>query len=363
MRIHPLKYLSLLLASSLALTVIGVDGARAQSGSVLSDLDDPQVRERYRKEVAQRIACQKPETAAARWAGFERAHDHKWDRFAMGCAVADGAASLNDISLPTNLLWAWLTFRVQNIERHLLVLGAHLEYFDVLNRSYSDHYQGIEISTELGLRWEQTKTSAKAIVDKLDPLMVKLPEARVLRAAFYLASTQREATAVEQNHAVKKASEDLEVALTEKPEALDGLAAFMRGQVLVTLPELLGGDGVRGIELLEKAHAFNPNDLAVHRALVEAYLGERETDKATEILKTALKVDPGADNPQDYVDEMKFLGGVADRLGDEALVRRFADLRQAALQKAPELLSRKQTAAFGHGGEDLITGKHADETR
>lgn len=335
--------------------------AFGQTGSVLSDQEKPEVRARYAVEAGRRMACPPAPTPKERWQAFEKASTHKWDHGAMGCAVEHGAASLEDISLPTNLVWAWFTFRVSNIERHLEVLGGHLEYFDALHKLYGPHYAGIEMAIELGLRWQKTKASAEKILARIDPLMPKLPEARLLRAAFLLAATQREATALEQNAAVKKAMVDLEAVLKDKPEALDGLAQLLAGQVLVTLPEMLGGDALRGIELLEGALRLNPTDLSVHRALVEAYLGERENDKAVALLKEALAVDPALENPQDYVDDTRFLGGVADRLGQAELVQGFREARRARLAAQPELLPRRQTAAFGHGGENPLTGELADD--
>ena len=336
-------------------------GASAQSGSVLSDLADPQLRARYRQEAIERIKCAPLSDTSDKVAVFDEASTHKWDRVRMGCAVTYGAEALEDLSLPTNLFWAWITFRAQNIERHLIVLGAHLEYFDVLNKSYSDHYQGIELVSELSVRWAQNLARAQRIVDRIEPLVAKLTEARILRAAFLLASTQRESTVEQQNAAVAAAMADLEVAVQENPEALDGLGLLLLGQVLVTLPEMLGGDAMRGITLLEKAHAQNPTDLAVHRALVEAYLGEREKDKAVALLGHALTVDANAENPQDYVDDTKFLGGIADRLGKSDLVAAFRSRRDAVLASHTNLLTRKQTAAFGHGGENPLTGEHADD--
>ena len=334
---------------------------RAQSGSVMSDLADPARLARAKEEASTRIRCPDLDDAKARNAAFDGAQDHKWDRAGMGCAVQYGAEALDDLSLPTNLIWAWLTFRVKNIERHLVVLGAHLEYFDVLHKAYNDHYQGIELLSELSVRWAQTKARAERIVAKIEPLMAKLPEARILRAAYRLASTQRESTLEAQNKAVSDAVVDLEVAIQEKSEALDGLAPLLLGQVLVVLPEMLGGDVDRGIDLLERAHGYNPTDLAVHRALAEAYAGERAKDKAIDLLKHALSVDAAAENPQDYVDDTKFLGGIADRFAQPEMVAAFRARRNAVLRQHPHLLTRRQTAVFGHGGEHPVTGDYVDE--
>ena len=332
----------------------------AQTGSVLSDLADPEVQARHKAEAAERIKCTPVTGYDAKIAAFDAGADSKWDRAAMACAVEAGAQAMNELSLPTNLIWAFVTFRVDNIEKHLEVFGAHLEHFDALAKSYSDHYEGIEKSSELAVRWEQTRARATALLEKIDPLVPKLTEARILRAAFHLASNAKETPPEDANAAMAKAIEDLEIAVAENPEALDGLGLLILGQLLTALPEFLGGDALRGIELLENANKLNPSDLAVHRALVEAYLGEREGDKAVALLEAALAVDPAKENPQDYVDDTQFLGGLAQRAGRDDLAKQFGAKRNAQLAANTSLLARVQNATFGHGGADPITGKRAD---
>ncbi|MGR3761111.1 tetratricopeptide repeat protein [Roseobacteraceae bacterium NS-SX3] len=349
-----------LLASSL-LPLAAAAPALGQTGSVLSDMTDPDVQARYRAEAVERIKCPPLPGWDAKMAAFEAAGMHKWDRAAMGCAVAAGTDALDDLSLPASLMWAFFTLRVDNIERHLEVLGANLEYFDVLSKAYSDHYQGIELSSELSVRWERTRARCERILEKIAPIMPKLAEARILRAGFHLASTAREATPEQQSAALAIAVEDLESAIADDPAALDGLGQLMLGQVLLALPEFLGGNALRAIALLEQAHELNPGDLTVRRALTEAYLGEREDGKAIALLASALTSNPALENPQDYVDDTRFLGGLAVRAGRPDLAKQFGEARDRMLAARPELLTRKQTAAFGHGGEDPITGLDTDE--
>ena len=333
----------------------------AQSGSVLSDLSNPEVQARYRAEAAKRIACPPIAGYDALMAAYAANATSKWDRAAMGCALEYGAEAMKELSLPKNLGWALATFRTDNIETHLGVFGAHLDYFEVLDNSYSDHYQGIEMSAELGLRWEQTRARAEVLLARIDPLVPKLTEARLLRAAYLLASTLRETPTDAQNVAVAAAIEDLQTAIAENPGALDGLGPLLLGQVLSALPEFMGGDILAAIALLEQAHGFNPNDLTVHRTLVEAYLGERETDKAVALLEQALTIDVSAENPQDYVDDLKFLGGLAQRAGQPEIAARMAEARTAMLSAKPGLDPRKENAAMGHGGADPLTGKTPDD--
>lgn len=333
----------------------------AQTGSVLSELESEEVRARYRAEAAGKISCPNVQGFDALMGAFEKDATSKWDRAAMGCATEYGARAMQDMSLPTNLIWAVATFRTDNIETHLEVLGAHLDYFEVLDNSYSAHFQGIELATELGLRWEQTQERAKALMEKIDPLVPKLTEARLARAAYRLASTLRETPVDEQNAAVAAAIEDLRIAIEEDPKALDGLGPLLLGQVLAVMPEFLGGDIPAAIDLLERAHAINPTDLSVHHTLIETYLGERETEKAEALLKHAASIDPKAENLQDYVDEMRYLGGLALRAGVPELAQKMAEQRDAVLAENPFLDPRKEMAALGHGGADPLTGKSPED--
>ncbi|MCL6282457.1 hypothetical protein M3P21_02850 [Ruegeria sp. 2012CJ41-6] len=346
---------------STALTCLISLPAFAQTGSVLSDLENPEFLAKKRAEAAEFIKCDPIDGFDARMAAYEAGATAKWDRASMGCAVQAGSQALDEMSLPTNLIWAFVTFRVDNIEKHLEVLGANLEYFDVLANSYADHYEGIEKSSELYVRWQDTRAQSEAILAKIDPIIPKVTEARILRAAYNLASTVKETPPEEANAAMKSAIEDLEIAIAEKPEALDGLSQLMLGQVLVALPPFLGGDALRGIELLEQANELNPNDLTVHRALVEAYMGEREDEKAIALLQAALEVDPALENGQDYVDDTKHLGGLALRLDQGDMATQFNDKRNERLASNPELLTRKAIASFGHGEENPFTGKDSSD--
>lgn len=336
-------------------------GALAQTGSVLSDLAKDDVQQRYREQAAEQIACPPLADYDTRMTAFEKDMASKWDRFAMGCATEYGSQALDDLSLPSNLIWALVTFRTDNIETYLTVLGADLEYFDALSKLYSDTYQGIEMQSELGLRWEKTRERGQAIVERIEPLVDGLTEARILRAAFNLISTQKEATPEAQNVAMASAIEDLNIAIEEKPEALDGLAQLLLGQVLMALPAFLGGDEEAARGLLETAHRLNPNDLSVHRALAELYLGDRQPENAVGLLQAALDIDVSKENPQDYVDDMKFLSGLALR-ADQAELAQMIDAKRAAmLDENPFLLTRKEVAAMGHGGDDPFAAAPAPQ--
>ena len=357
-----MKYLSTLSVTASVLGLLATTGTASaqQTGSVLSDLSNPEVIAKHRAEAEERIACPVVDGYRKQMAAFSEHGMAKWDRAAMGCAIEYGSDAVRDLSIPSSALWAFVTFRADNIETALEVLGAHLEYFDVLDKAYGAHYQGIEQSSELGLRWERTHASGQEILDRVNPLVPAIPEARIVRAAFNLASTMREATPEQESAALVSALEDLSIAIEEKPEALDGVGQLVMGQVMVALPEFLGGDALAGIELLETANTMNPSDITVHMSLVEAYLGERENDKAIALLQAALDVDPETNHPQDYVDETKHLGGLALRTNHAEIAAAFAEKREAILAAQPQLLSRTEHASFGHGGEDPITGEKPD---
>ena len=78
----------------------------AQSGSVLSDLSNPEVQARYRAEAAKRIACPPIAGYDALMAAYAANATSKWDRAAMGCALEYGAEAMKELSLPKNLGWA-----------------------------------------------------------------------------------------------------------------------------------------------------------------------------------------------------------------------------------------------------------------
>ncbi|MCL6285823.1 hypothetical protein M3P21_20070 [Ruegeria sp. 2012CJ41-6] len=334
--------------------------ASAQSGTVLSENESPENLAQARAAAAERIKCDPIEGQDAKIAAFEAAGGKKWDEVEMGCALKAGSQALDEISLPAGLTEASST---ADIEQHLGVLKAHIEYFEVLDKDAAGLYLPVESAADLHVRWTQNRNRSEVILAKIDPILPELTEARILRAAYQLASTLRESTDQEKSAARNAAKADLEIAVAENPEALDGLGQLMLGQILVMLPEILGGDALHGIELLENANALNPDDLSVHRALVAAYIGERETDKALAVLATALEVDPATINPQDYVDDMQFLGGLAQRLEQTEMADRFTESRSAMLTGNPELLERGTAASLRYNGDNPFTGQDPNDLK
>lgn len=319
--------------------------AQESQGSVLRDNSDPAIIEKYRNDAREKIVCQRLQTPEELSKQFTSLSSMKWDRAKMGCGVSYGAALAKADP--------------DNVELQMAALGANIEYFSVLLQGYSDHYQSIELSSELAVRWETARNSAEAILLRLNPYADDVVEVRVLRAAYWLLATQKGAAQNETNEAIAKATVDLETAIATKPEVLDGLGLQLLAQILLSLPEFLGGDSLRAIELLEKARAVNPNSFAITRTLIEAYLGERRNAAAIDLLETALEIDAG-DDLQSYVDETLLLGGMAVRVGQEELGKAYGAARDSTLKLHPYLQVRKSQASLGHGGVNPITGEDPD---
>ena len=108
--------LALIVASSMAI---------AQSGSVLSDMSNPEVVAKGRAEAAAAIKCDTPSGWDAQMAAFRANAKSKWDHVAMDCAVKAGAAAIRDVSIPVNAIWAFVTFRVITSKQHLRC-SAHI---------------------------------------------------------------------------------------------------------------------------------------------------------------------------------------------------------------------------------------------
>lgn len=332
--------------TSLAFLPFSVMAETQNTGSVMAEMSDPAIIAKHKQIARDNIHCPPvpEEDLEAQYLSLSKM---KWDRAQMACGLQYGAR------LAADEWW--------NPELQLTVLGAHIEYFDVLLLSYNSFYQGIERSSELAVRWEMTKQAAEEILWRTDWIEWLLPEATLLRVAYLLSSTQKEADQSEIDAALDLALAELPVLAEESPEIIDGLGLGIYGTVLLSLPEFAGGDSLIGIEMLEKSIAINPNNLSHWANLVEGYLGERENDKALSALQKAIQVNPDTQNPQDYADYMKHLGGMAVRAGDIALSKAYGAAREKTLNAHPMLLARKQTAAFGHGGENPITGEDASK--
>ncbi|MCY1305647.1 hypothetical protein D9M70_554660 [compost metagenome] len=132
---------------------------------------------------------------------------------------------------------------------------------------------------------------------------------------------------------------------------------MLLGRITFVLPEFAGGDPIRAIELLKQGIAINPQDIVMRRWLVEVLVSERDYPAAKAAIQSALASQANPNEPQAYADELRAMSGLALRSGDEALAKQIAEHRKAYLTAHPQLLTRRSSASFGHGGADPFTGK------
>jgi len=149
----------------------------------------------------------------------------------------------------------------------------------------------------------------------------------------------------------------LEQAVAKDPQALGGNALWVLGRVYFDLPEFAGGDAVKAVTLLERAHSQTPNNISLLRYSAYVYAQERNPSMAKRRLSEMLAVAPDPADLQTAADELKNARDLATRLPDPALAQRLTEKRDALLKTHPQLLARKPTAANMHGGVDPITGK------
>lgn len=321
-----------------------------KSTSIFAEMENPELTALAKRKLDMTIFCAPIFNEDIKQAVFTEMRDAKWDRFGMSCALQYGAEMIND---------DWLSAFA--IEDKLNLLGDHITYFEVLDKQYNAHYQGGDLTIELGWRWERNRLQALKLIDEVEMYESLIPEITVLKAAYILASTMRESDTREMMEASIKAKGLLDVVVEESPEVIDGLPLLMLAQLLLALPEFSGGDPIRAIELLEQGIEIDPENLSFHRWLIEGLVAERENAAAIEVLRKAAGVPVEASNPQDYVDMAKVLGGIAVRLGEKDVASHFSKNRKQLLTKKPYLLARKARASVGHGGANPITGELKNE--
>ncbi|MGQ7814525.1 hypothetical protein ACUTAH_02410 [Metapseudomonas furukawaii] len=316
--------------------------------SLEADLLDPVKQAAYLKEAQALLVCVEPADAKAKAAAFAELTVAKWDRQQMGCGVRHG--------------FELAQAQPDNVELQLQALGAQVEYFDVLDKGYGRLYSESPVKDiELRLRWNETREHAEILLERLQPLAGQVAEVLALRGVYRLASVLRETPESDKMQAPALALPDLEAAIKLKPEVLDGGGLLMLGSVLLRLPEFAGGDTELAIELLSQGNRLAPQNLQLKVALLDALLGERENAKAIAVLQEAAKIGADGQNPQDYADALRTLGGQAVRLQQMGLAKQLAGTRDAYLQAHPYLNQRKSTATAGHGGVDPLTGEDPDK--
>lgn len=321
-----------------------------KSVSVLAEQASPERLAKYRAAALQNMQCAPVSDEEELQALYQQLRTAKWDKAKMGCAAEYGA-TLADDGL----------FNFLSVEQQLTTLGTLIEYFDVLHKDYPTLYASPAITTELDLRWQQNIEAGQRIIDRLEPLWWWLTEFKLVSNAFKLSSTQH---LTEHKAVIKQSQESLAVLseiINEEPEALDAIGSLIVGQLLLQLPEFNGGDPLQAIEVLKQGIEIAPQNLTMHRWLIEAYVAEREPKLASSAVEQAALVSAAQQNPQDHSDTLKDLVGFALSLNQKELAQYLKYQRSLILKQNPMLNPRQEVASMGHGGADPITGRHADE--
>ncbi|MFC5695477.1 hypothetical protein ACFPU0_07865 [Pseudomonas sp. GCM10022186] len=309
-----------------------------------AELQDPAKQGIYRKEAEKLLLCEELSDPKAKAAAFAKLAPMKWDRKQMGCGVRYG--------------FELAQAQPDNIELQLQALGALIEYFDVLDKSYSRLYSASPVmDIELSRRWTDTRNQSKALLAGVEQLSGQIAEVVALRGLYTLFSLQHEATEKEKIASPSMALPDLEGAVKMKPGVLDGGGLLALGTVLLTLPEFAGGDLERGIALLDQGSELSPQNLQIKTALIDAEISERNQPKALAVLKDAANISEQGQNEQDYADELRKLSGQAVRLEQTELAKQLQTRRELFLAAHPYLNKRLSTATAGHGGVDPFTGQ------
>ena len=342
--------LSLAAASMLGLHSLYAEEPPPVYTSLASDQASlsPEEQAAINRQAQAELVCAPIADAAAKAEAFGLLSAMKWDRKKMGCGAQYG--------------YELAQANPQDVEFQLRALGVQVDYFAVLDKNYSRLYSSSPMKDrELSLRWQTTRERSQALIERLQTMSKKVPEVVALHGIYILASATQETSDKEAFAAPGRAIPHLEAAVEQKPEALDGAALLVLGQVLLQLPEFAGGDIDRAIALLEQGGKLAPANVAVKVALIDACIAERRNDEALVTLKEAADIPAQGQNEQDYADSLRTLAGQAVRLGQQLLAREIASRREHFLDAHPYLDRRKSTASAGHGGVDPITGEDTDK--
>jgi tetratricopeptide (TPR) repeat protein len=313
-----------------------------------ADLLDPVKQAAARQEAEKLLVCDAIGDPQEKAAAFARLRVMKWDRKQMGCGVRYG--------------FELAQRQPKNIELQLQVLGAHVDYYTVLDKHYSRIYSASAVKdAELHLRWNETREHSAVLLDRLAPLADQIAEVPALRGLNTLLSLQHESDDKEKLSAPGRARGDLEAAVKARPDVLEGTALLVLGNLIAALPEFAGGDTERAIMLLEQSNEIAPKSLQMKTALIDLELGERNADKALALLNVAIGIGEEGQNAQDYADALRVLAGQALRLDQRDLAKQIDTRRDAFLAAHAYIDPRKTTATTGHGGVDPITGQDPEK--
>lgn len=344
--------LLIVVAISLPLTAtfsLSAEESSPRSVSVLAEQSNPERLAKLRVEAQQKVQCE-PVSSLELEAKYKELSTYKWDMAAMGCGVDYGFELANQG-----------LFNFIDVERQLTILGSHIEYLDVLHKSYPSLYAPPAVTTELDVRWEKTTQQGQEIIARLARFWGWLAEFQLVSTVFELSATQHlseHKEVIAQSQASMKVLNEI---LIEQPEALDALAPLVLGQLLLQLPEFNGGDPLQAIEVLKQGVELAPDNLNMHRWLIEAYVAEREPELALGVLEKAALISADQQHPQDHSDTLKEMVGYALSLQQPDLARYLNYQRTLILKQNPMLNPRQEAASLGHGGEDPITGRSAHD--
>ncbi|MEC8427831.1 MAG: hypothetical protein VXZ35_05355, partial [Pseudomonadota bacterium] len=137
-----------------AATAVEEDAVKTQS--IFADMENPEKVLMARQQLDISMYCAPIKSQERKLELYQSLKQAKWDRHGMGCGLQYGTEIIDDSS-----------FSLFNIEEKLLLLGARIEYFDVLNKQYNAHYQGGDLTVELGWRWDRNKHEGQALIDSV----------------------------------------------------------------------------------------------------------------------------------------------------------------------------------------------------
>jgi len=280
-----------------------------------------------------------PEQVEARVTALSAA---SWDKNSLGCAA--------------DLLSAAAEGAPTDIALQLQALLANVTYISHVNLLWDLDLFGIRVP-EWSARLQHTIEHAKAIDQRLAAVPVGDPNVMSARALYKLAWPIKTTDAKTIMTETRAAQALLEAATAKDPTALAGNSLWVLGRVYFDLPEFAGGDGVKALALLERAHAQTPKNISLLRYSAYAYAQDRNPPLAKGRLEEILAVDPDPANLQTTADELKNARDLATRLADPVLAQKLTDKRDALLKTHPQLLTRKPISANMHGGVDPFTGK------
>lgn len=265
-----------------------------------------------------------------------------WDKNSLGCAA--------------DLLSAAAAESPADVALQIQALLANVGYISHVNLLWDFDLYGIRVP-EWSARIKHATGQADVIDQRLSAAPADNPDLMAARALYKLTWPNKVTDTKTVMKETRAALALLEQAVAKDPTALGGNALWIMGRVYFDLPEFAGGDAVKAVKLLERAHGQTPNNISLLRYSAYAYAQDRNPPMAKRRLTEILAVDPDPADLQTAADELKNARDLATRLPDPALAQQLTQKRDALLKAHPQLLARKPTAANMHGGVDPITGK------